>query len=217
MQAWTLSATSEPRARQGAWRRGGGVLLLHALCCLPLLWLWSAALMGRLGPNPAEALVRGSGDWALRFLCLALAVTPLRQWLGRPALARWRRPLGLYCFAYAVAHFLSYAWLDMGWDAQALLRDVLKRPFITLGMASLALLLPLALSSPKAVLRRMGGQRWQALHRSVYLLPPLVLTHFYWMRAGKNDFTEVWAYAALLALLLAWRLWKKWASSPRIY
>ncbi|MGQ0708540.1 MAG: sulfite oxidase heme-binding subunit YedZ [Rhodoferax sp.] len=218
MPAWTFAAISEPVARPGRrWRANAAVWLVHALCCAPLLWLWAAALLGQLGPNPAEALVRGSGDWALRFLCLALAVTPLRQALGWAWLARWRRPLGLYCFAYALAHFLSYAWLDLEWEAQALVRDVLKRPFITLGMASLAVLLPLALTSPKAVARRLGARRWQALHRSVYLLPFLVLTHFYWMRAGKNDFAEVSAYALLLLGLLAWRLMKKYAPGPRGY
>lgn len=178
------------------------------LWLLPLAWLVFAAATDQLGANPAEALIRRSGDWALRGLWLALAVTPLRQLLGLPALARFRRLLGLFAFFYALLHLASYAWLDMGWVWGDIAADVLKRPFILVGMLTLALLLVLAATSPVAVLRALGGKRWQRLHRSVYAAGLLALLHFYWMRTGKNDTAEVAVYAALLALLLGWRVWK---------
>lgn len=178
------------------------------LWLLPLAWLVWAAATDQLGANPAEALIRRSGDWALRGLWLALAITPLRQLLGLPALARFRRLLGLFAFFYALLHLASYAWLDMGWVWSDIVADVLKRPFILVGMLTLALLLALAITSPVAVLRAMGGKRWQRLHRSVYAAGLLALLHFYWMRTGKNDTAEVAVYAALLALLLGWRVWK---------
>lgn len=228
MRAWTYAASSEQKhVAAGADTRTKArppsvpgwvqIAWVHALSCAPLLYLLAAAALDRLGANPAEALVRGTGDWALRFLCLALAVTPMRHVLGRPAWARWRRPLGLYCFAYAVLHFLAYAWLDMGADLQALWSDVLKRPFIWMGVLSLLVLLPLALTSPKAVVRRLGGKRWQAVHRTVYLVPFLALTHFFWMRSGKNDYAEVAVYGAVLAVLLLWRLIRKMANPARPY
>jgi len=173
----------------------------------PLVWLVWGALIDRLGVNPAETLIRSSGDWALRFLCLALAVTPLRQWTGWQPLARFRRMLGLYAFFYAALHLLCYAWLDMGLDLGAILRDIAKRPFILVGTAALLLLLPLAATSFDRAIRALGARRWKALHRTVYAVAGLALLHFYWMRAGKNDFAEVAVYAAILAALLGWRAW----------
>ena len=173
----------------------------------PLVWLMGGALTDRLGVNPAETLIRSSGDWALRFLCLALAVTPLRQWTGWQPLARFRRMLGLYAFFYAALHLLCYAWLDMGLDLAAILKDIAKRPFILVGTAALLLLLPLAATSFNSAIRALGARRWQALHRTVYVVAGLALLHFYWMRAGKNDFAEVMVYAAVLVALLGWRAW----------
>ncbi len=179
--------------------------LVFLLCLLPFAWLLAGALGNTLGANPAEALLRSTGDWALRFLCLVLALTPLRQALGLTALARFRRMLGLYVFFYALLHLLCYAWFDMGLDWADIVQDIPKRPFILVGFLALLLLTLLAATSPRAVVRAMGGQRWQRLHRLVYAVVPLALLHFFWMRAGKNNFAEVAVYAAILGLLLAWR------------
>ena len=180
--------------------------VLHGLCLLPLAWLVYAAVFGHLGANPAEALIRSLGDWTLRLLCLTLAVTPLRQWLGQPALARFRRMLGVYTFFYALLHLLSYSGFDMGFDWLAIVRDVAKRPFILMGMATFCLLLLLAATSFNRAIRQLGARRWQLLHRSVYLIALLALLHFFWMRAGKNDFAEVALYAAIIAALLLARV-----------
>lgn len=182
--------------------------VLFALCLLPLALLLAGALRGTLGANPAEALIRGSGDWTLRFLCIALAVTPLRQATGWQALARWRRMLGLFVFFYACLHFLAYAWLDMGLVLSDIVRDVGKRPFVLAGSAALLLLAALAATSFDAAVRALGGRRWRALHRAVYAAALLALLHFFWMRAGKNDFAEVGVYAAVVAVLLGWRIGK---------
>ena len=180
--------------------------LVFVLCLLPLAWLVYGASAGQLGANPAEALIRGLGDWALRFLCLALAVTPLRIRTRTPQLARFRRLLGLFTFFYACLHLLAYGWLDMGLDMADIGRDILKRPFILVGFACWLLLLPLAATSFNRAVRWLGGRQWQALHRLVYVIAPLALLHFFWMKSGKNDFAEVAVYALVLAALLLERL-----------
>lgn len=202
---------------QAGWRVLLNRALLHPaakplgwlLALAPLAWLLYGAVQGRLGANPAEALIRGSGDWALRLLCLALAVTPLREALGLTALARWRRLAGLFAAFYALLHFLAYAWLDQGLLLADILRDIAKRPFILVGSAALLILLPLVATSTHRAQRALGARRWQALHRSVYAVALLALLHFFWMRAGKNDFAEWSLYAALLAALLGWRLMRR--------
>ena len=163
----------------------------------------------RLGANPAEALMRSTGDWTLRFLWLTLAVTPLRELSGWHALARWRRMLGLFTFFYACLHFLCFAWLDMGFDVGAMLRDITKRPFILVGSAALLTLLPLAATSFNRAVKALGAARWKALHRLVYATALLALLHFFWMRAGKNDFAEVAVYGLILAGLLGWRVMRR--------
>jgi sulfoxide reductase heme-binding subunit YedZ len=183
--------------------------LLFALLCAPAGWLAYAAYADLLGANPAEALVRGSGDWTLRMLCLTLAVTPLRQWTGWSALARFRRMLGVATFFYGVTHFLCYAWLDMGFYLDDIVRDIAKRPFILVGTSALLLMTPLAATSFNRAIRSLGARRWQALHRSVYAVALLALLHFFWMRAAKNNFAEWSVYAAILAVLLGWRLWQR--------
>ncbi|MCB5364107.1 sulfoxide reductase heme-binding subunit YedZ [Pusillimonas sp. CC-YST705] len=181
-------------------------LAWHLLCCAPALWLFYLAVIDGLGPNPAEALLRSLGDWSIRFLCLALAVTPLRTWLGWRWLAGYRRMLGLYVFFYASLHWLAYVVFDMGADWSAIIQDIPARPFILVGTLAWLILLVLAVSSIPALIRRLGGKRWQTLHKAVYAGAVLVMLHFWWMRAGKNNFTDVWVYGLLLAGLLLARL-----------
>jgi methionine sulfoxide reductase heme-binding subunit len=182
------------------------VLLLVGL--MPLAWLVLQTVQDQLGANPAEALIRATGDWTLRGLCVVLAVTPLRNLLGWPELARFRRMLGLLVFGYASLHMLSYAWFDMGFELTDTLQDIVKRPFIWLGFSGFVILLALAATSFNRAMRWLGGRRWQWLHRGVYLVAVLAVLHFWWMRAGKQDFDEVLVYAAILAGLLGWRLLK---------
>ena len=197
--------------------RGLGGALLHPaakpllwlFCMLPMLWLFYAAATDQLGANPAEALSRSTGELTLRFLCLVLAISPLRVLLGLSALARFRRMLGLFVYAYVCLHLLSYAWFDMGFDPMDMARDIAKRPFILVGFIAFLLLTPLALTSFNRAIKAMGARRWQQLHRAVYLVAGLAVLHFFWMRAGKNDFGEVLSYAAFLGALLAWRLWRR--------
>ncbi len=181
-------------------------LLLVLLCSVPALHLLFNAVTDQLGPNPAEALIRGTGDWTLRWLCVVLAVTPVRQMFQLPALARLRRTLGLTVFAYAVLHLLTYGWLDMGLEWGDMAHDIAKRPFILVGFVSWVILLALAATSSHAAVRWLGGRRWQWLHRGVYLVAPLAILHFYWMRAGKQNFTDVAMYALVLIVLLGWRV-----------
>jgi sulfoxide reductase heme-binding subunit YedZ len=190
------------------------VLLL--LCLAPAAWLITATVLDRLGANPAEALLRGTGLWALRFLCLSLAVTPLRQWAGLSALARWRRTLGLTCFGYAALHFLAYTWLDQGFDWPDIGRDLTKRPFALVGFAAFVLLLPLALSSFNRAIRWLGAARWKRLHQLVYVVAALALLHFFWMRAAKHRYSEVLPYALILLGLLAARMAWRWRSQRRL-
>lgn len=191
-------------------------LLLHraakpfafVLGLLPLAWLVYAAVFDHLGANPAEALERSLGDWTLRMLCLVLAVTPVRVMAGLPGLARFRRMVGLYVYFYATLHVLAYAWFDMGFELADTLADIAKRPFILVGFAAFVFLTPLALTSSNRAIRALGGRRWLALHQSVYVVALLGVLHFFWMRAGKNNFLEVGVYAVVIALLLGWRIYR---------
>ncbi len=180
--------------------------LVFLLALLPFAWLLYGAVTNNLGANPAEHLIRSTGDWTLRFLCITLAVTPLRVITGVPALARFRRMLGLFTYFYAVVHLLSYSWFDMGFEVGDIARDIAKRPFILVGFSAFLLLTPLAATSLNRAVKAMGAARWQALHKLVYAIAPLAILHFFWMRAGKNDFAEVAVYAAIVATLLGWRL-----------
>ena len=182
--------------------------VLFALALLPLAWLVAGIVNHTLGPNPAETLIRSLGDWTLRFLCLTLAVTPLRQWTGLAALARLRRMLGLFTAFYAALHFCSYAVFDMGLVWGDIVRDVAKRPFILVGSAAFVLLLPLAATSFNRAIKWLGAARWQQLHRCVYAIALLAMLHFFWMRAGKRNFGEVAVYGAIIAALLGWRIFK---------
>ena len=183
--------------------------VLFTLCLLPFAWLFYSALTNQLGANPAEALIRATGDWTLRFVCIVLAVTPLRVISGTPALARFRRMLGLFAYFYVVVHLLSYSGFDMGFDVADIAKDIAKRPFILVGFSAFVLLTPLAATSFNAAIKALGAKRWQWLHKLVYLIAGLGLLHFFWMRAGKNNFAEVFVYVAIVALLLSWRVWHR--------
>jgi methionine sulfoxide reductase heme-binding subunit len=182
---------------------------LFVLALGPLAWLVWGAAHNALGANPAEALIRSTGAWTLRLLCLTLTVTPLRQWTGWHALARLRRMIGLFTFFYGVLHFLCFAWLDMGFDLGAILKDIGKRPFILVGSAALLSMAPLAATSFNRAIKALGAKRWQSLHRTVYATALLAILHFFWMRSAKNNFAEVAVYAAIIGALLGWRLWRR--------
>jgi sulfoxide reductase heme-binding subunit YedZ len=157
-----------------------------------------------LGANPAEYITRSLGDWALRILLVTLAITPLRRMTGWNWLLRLRRMCGLFAFFYGVVHFTSYVAFDHVFDAFAILKDIVKRPFITVGFTVLLLLVPLAVTSTNAMVRRLGAQKWRALHRLIYPIAALAVLHFWWM--VKKDITEPAIYAAVLAVLLGYRL-----------
>jgi methionine sulfoxide reductase heme-binding subunit len=180
--------------------------LVFLLCLLPFAWLTYNVFTDNLGANPQEALIRATGDWTLRFLCIVLVVTPLRTLTKTPQLARFRRMLGLFVYFYVVIHLLSYSWFDMGFDVTDIAKDIYKRPFILVGFAAFVLLTPLALTSFNRAIKTLGAKRWQLLHKLVYVIAGLGILHFFWMRAGKNNFNEVFVYAAILAVLLGWRV-----------
>lgn len=185
---------------------GKPLVFLAALAPLALLG-WRIA-HDALGANPVEAINRFTGDWALRFLLITLAITPLRRLTGFNLLVRWRRMLGLFAFFYATLHITSFVWIDQGFDVDEIIKAVIKRPFITVGFLAFVLLIPLALTSTNAMVRRLGGKRWQQLHRLVYVIGGLAVLHFFWM--VKSDIREPLLYAAILLLLLGYRLWHRW-------
>lgn len=192
--------------------------VLWLLCLVPFAgFVWGAA-NNALGANPAEYLIRATGDWTLRLLCITLAVTPLRVVFVLPELLRFRRMFGLFTYFYVLLHLLCYSWLDMGFEWGDIAADIAKRPFILVGFSAFVLLTPLALTSFNRAIRWLGGKRWQWLHRLVYAVAVLAVLHFFWMRAGKNNFAEVFVYASVLVVLLAWRvvhssLWRHLFSS----
>ncbi|MDR5737334.1 MULTISPECIES: protein-methionine-sulfoxide reductase heme-binding subunit MsrQ [unclassified Caballeronia] len=176
------------------------VAMLYPLARIVVLGLTSG-----LGANPIEFITRSTGLWTLVYLCITLAVTPLRRLTGVTALVRFRRMIGLYAFFFAVLHFTTYIWFDKWFDLTEVLKDIGKRPFITVGFAAFLLLIPLAATSPKAMVRQLG-RRWQTLHRTIYLIAALAILHFWWMKAGKHDFELPKIYGAIVIVLLGWRL-----------
>lgn len=187
---------------------------LFVLALLPLAYLIAGAFFFPewLGANPAEYITRSIGDWTLRLLLGTLAITPLRRITGWTWLLRLRRMLGLFTFFYALLHLSSYASFDHVFDLEEILKDIVKRPFITVGFTCLVLMIPLAVTSTNAMVRRLGAKRWQSLHRLAYLIAPLAVLHFWWM--VKRDLTEPIIYALLLAILLGYRLYFKVRSAP---
>ncbi len=176
---------------------------LFGLCLLPLARLIALGATGGLGANPIEFITHSTGTWTLVGLLATLSVTPLRRLTGQASLLRYRRMLGLFAFFYACLHFVTYIWLDQFFDLSAILRDVVKRPFITVGFAAFVLLIPLAATSTHAMMRRLG-RRWQQLHRLVYAIAVFGVLHYLWL--VKKDVTQPLIYGSVLALLLLMRL-----------
>lgn len=179
--------------------------ILFMVCLIPAFLLWRGFEMDSLGANPIEAITRNTGEWTLRFLLITLCVTPLRKYSGWHWVVRLRRMLGLFAFAYGAAHLSTYLWLDQFFDWQAIAKDILKRPFITVGFAALVLMTPLALTSSNFAIRKLGGRRWQSLHRAIYPIAMLGCIHFWWL--VKKDVTEPLIYSVILAALLGLRAW----------
>jgi methionine sulfoxide reductase heme-binding subunit len=218
MRPSTLTATpiagtdpAERAARAGAVRPAAprwlapAKVLVFAAGFYPLARLVLFGLTDRLGANPIEFITRSTGLWTLVFLCITLAITPLRRLTGIAALVRFRRMLGLYAFFYATLHFTTYIWFDKWFDVADMLKDIGKRPFITVGFAAFVLLIPLAITSPRAMVRKLG-RRWQTLHRAIYAIGALAILHFWWMKAGKHDLLLPKIYGAIVVVLLGWRL-----------
>ena len=188
--------------------------LLFIVATLPAVQLTLAAfeIAGQsLGANPIEDLLHNAGDWGLRFLLITLAITPLRRLTGLNWLIRFRRMLGLFAFFYVSCHFLIYALIDQRLNASAIIEDIIERPYITLGILALTMLVPLALTSTNAMIKRLG-RRWQQLHRLVYPIAILGVWHFWWQ--VKEDILEPLIYAAILAILLGYRLWLRYKRHP---
>jgi sulfoxide reductase heme-binding subunit YedZ len=177
--------------------------VIFLLCLLPLCLLVLRTVNNDLGANPVEALTHDTGDWALRFLLIALAVTPLRMLTGRAWLIRYRRMLGLFAFFYALVHFAIYLWIDQSFLWSEIFADILKRPYITIGFAAFLILVPLAVTSTKGMVRRLG-KRWISLHRLVYASALLAILHFIWL--VKADYREPGLYLVIFLLLMLFRI-----------
>jgi sulfoxide reductase heme-binding subunit YedZ len=185
-------------------------LLKMVVFVLALVPLARIVLLAGDTANPLEFITHGTGDWTLYLLCITLAVTPVRRLSGLNWLLKLRRMLGLFAFFYATLHFITFVWFDHFFDLAAIWKDVRKRPFITVGFAAFVLLIPLAATSTNAMVRRLGAKRWQALHRLIYLIAPLGVLHYWWMKAAKNNIGKPLLFAVIVGLLLAVRLyWKR--------
>jgi len=193
------------RILSSKWAKVAGVVL----CLVPFLLLVWQSLTGSLGINPVETLQHTTGDWTLRFLVLTLCITPFRKILHLPELIRFRRMLGLSASFYVCLHFLTYLGPDQGFALSGMLRDVAKRPYITVGASALMLLVPLALTSTAGAIRRLGGKRWAQLHRLIYVVVVLGVIHYDWLL--KSNKSRPFTYGALVFVLLVWRLidWRK--------
>jgi len=179
---------------------------LFVMALLPFARLVLFAFTERLGANPIEFITRNTGDWTLYFLCITLTVTPLRRVIKWNWLIKLRRMIGLFAFFYALLHFTTFLWFDHFFDVEEMLKDIAKRPFITVGFSAFLLLIPLALTSTNGMVKRLGGRRWQWLHRMIYVIAPLGILHFWWMKAGKHDFVEPILFGLVVAALLLLRV-----------
>jgi sulfoxide reductase heme-binding subunit YedZ len=182
------------------------VFVLALLPFARIVWL----VIRQVPVDPVEFVTHGTGDWALYLLCATLTVTPLRRLTGWNWLIRLRRMLGLYAFFYAAMHFLTFLWADHGFDVGAMWKDVVKRPFITVGFIAFVLLLPLAATSTNAMIKRLG-RRWAQLHRLIYLIAPLAILHYWWMKAGKHNFEQPIVWGTVVAVLLGMRVYWSWS------
>jgi sulfoxide reductase heme-binding subunit YedZ len=180
-------------------------VLVFLLALSPFLNLLWESFYHKLGPNPVEYLQHTTGDWTIRFLVLTLAVTPFRKTSNLPELIRFRRMLGLFAFFYLCQHFFTYLGPDQSFSVSGMLKDVVKRPFITVGFAAFLLLVPLALTSTQGWIRRLGGKRWRQLHRLIYVAAVLGVIHYWWL--VKSDVRRPLFYGVLVVLLLFWRVW----------
>jgi sulfoxide reductase heme-binding subunit YedZ len=178
--------------------------VLFLVCLYPLSNLLWLAYNNQLGANPIELITRSLGTWTLVFLMITLSITPLRKLSGWTWLIKLRRMIGLYAFFYALLHFITYIWLDQFFDLHEIYKDVIKRPFITIGFAAFVLLIPLAITSTNSMMKRLGGKRWLLLHRLVYLIAIFGVLHYWWL--VKKDITQPLIYAAVLTTLLGYRL-----------
>lgn len=190
-------------------------LSVFVLALLPFLRLLYAGYANLLGANPLEFLTRNTGDWALYFLVLTLCITPLRQLTKLTWLIRLRRMLGLYSFFYASLHLACFIWFDHFFEVQEIIADILKRPFVLMGALTWFSILPLALTSHNKIIRVLGGKRWQLLHRLVYFSAIAAVLHYFWMKAGKHDFSQPALFGTLVAGLLLYRVVKRWHESRR--
>lgn len=183
----------------------------------PLVWLAWEAFTGNLGANPIEVITHATGTWTLVFLLVTLSITPLRRLSALPELIRFRRMLGLFAFFYGVLHFLTYIWLDKFFDFHEMLKDVARRPFITVGFTAFVLLIPLAVTSTQGMIGRLGGRRWQQLHRLIYVSAIAGVVHYLWL--VKKDTRVPVIYGCILGILLLYRvvaIWLKSHSKPTI-
>ena len=183
--------------------------LLFVAGLYPLLYWFYLGFTANLGVNPTEFLTRSSGTWTLVCLLITLLVTPLRDWLDEPALIRLRRMCGLFTFFYATLHMLAWAWWEQNFVVVDMGLDVVKRPFVTVGMAAFLVMLAMALTSNQRAMKAMGHY-WKALHRGIYVIVILAIVHYWLHKAGKNDFFEVTLYGVAASLLLAWRIWRRY-------
>ena len=182
-------------------------VLFFIAALMPAIWLTYALFTDQLGANPIEAITRDSGTWALRFLLLTLTLTPIRWLTGFNQIIRFRRMAGLFVFFYAVTHMLLYLWLDQFFDWSEILKDIIKRPFITIGFISMLLLIPLVITSTNKMMKRLGGQRWKQLHKLTYVVAALSCLHF--LMLVKADITEPVIYIVILSLLFAVRIYRQ--------
>ena len=189
-------------------------VVVFAASLIPLGLLLRGFQTNTLGPNPIEAITHETGDWTFRFLLLCLAITPARNILRQPWLIQYRRMLGLFAFFYCCLHFTTWFWLDKALDLNEMWLDVQKRRFITVGMTGFALLIPLAVTSTAGWIRRMGGKNWNRLHQTTYIVGIAGVVHYWWL--VKSDIRMPALYGGLLAVVLGWRVWKKFLASGRI-
>ncbi|WP_374517031.1 protein-methionine-sulfoxide reductase heme-binding subunit MsrQ [Undibacterium squillarum] len=197
MRSLNLSAAAVSR-----WK-----IAVFLLALLPLIRIVVWAVLDKMGANPLEWMTRNTGSWAIYILLLTLAITPLRRISGWNWLQKFRRMLGLFAFFYASLHLTMYIWFDHFFEWETIWPDIIKRPFVLAGMVSWGMMLALAISSPQAVLRWMGGKRWQRLHQLMYVLVPVAVLHVYWMKAGKHDFFWPAVYGGITVVLLGLRIW----------